>query len=154
MQAGHTAIITDHSLRQLWGFIKLDPWFKPSANIPGEGIGNITIDDVTRAGLYFPVGVEVGSLVVVPQHQNKGFGKFLAKEASSLSEEIYPGIPRIAVVTNDNLSSLHVFTKIGWIGVSPEEAKYIMQGVDVLEGWTPPSTIFVDPLSFPGLHNY
>lgn len=146
MNARHTMLIADAGLTSAHGFIKIDPWIIPQ---PG-----ITEDDIREMGLFYAIehhicrvaAGEVGSLVVAQTQQNKGYGKQLVNMMSEKGFELYPHQPLIAVVTNDNTPSLSVFNKLDWRMVSPQYSENRI-GIDVLEGWEPPSTIFFHPSS-------
>ncbi len=142
LSIGHASVATsEHG--DLAGFVKMAPWVidknqhASMAETPEE-FENIHTDE-TR-----PVCVEIGSLVVDAAHQGKNIGKALVNQMLSESNLVYPQLPKIAVVTNDNGASLAVFNKLGWSTLSKEQAASLL-GIDVLDGWEPPSTIFISP---------
>jgi ribosomal protein S18 acetylase RimI-like enzyme len=138
MEQGHGIVATTPE-EEFAGFVKLTPWSLVEENT----IKMIeTPDDFQAIGT--PLCVEIGSLVVDPPSQGKNLGKGLVDHAVKIAKEKYPNLPIVAVVTNDNVPSLHVFAKLGWPVTTQENAKEIT-GFDLLEGWTPPSTIFLFP---------
>lgn len=132
MCSERSVVVTDSSGLELIGFSQLHPWLQTSGQKPETSL---------------PVGVEIGSLVVSEKHQNKGIGKFCVKEACALAGLKFPQVPRFVVVTDDNVQSIAVFDRLGWYRITHEESLLLFKGVDVLEGWLPPSIILVDPLS-------
>jgi len=122
MKKGQTVLMADSTTENLVGFAKTDIWTNASSD---------------------PVGYEVGSLIVVPQFQNKGIGKFLVTEMAKTTFEMACGLPVFSVVTNDNASSLALYRHLRWQEISYLQSLNILKGVDILDGWIPPSTIFL-----------
>lgn len=144
MNGGHAHLLTDTAELKVLGFAKADPWAVPNEGVSPTQVSQLLTFAAIHAGLARPVVIEIGALVVVPEYQRRNLGKALAIETAITAAQIYPGIPQIAVVTNDNVPSLAVFGKIGWEIVShPDSVK--MFGLDILDGWQPPSTIFINP---------
>lgn len=139
--ATNHAVVAQSPEGALAGYVKMTPWVTDEAGM-AKMAG--TPEDFTaiHEGKYQPVAIEIGSLVVGAQHQGNNLGKALAHHMLEVAQESYPGLPQIAVVTNDNTASLHVFTKLGWGVVDQEQAKALL-GIDVLDGWPHPSTIFI-----------
>ncbi len=146
IQQGHAQIITDVTSEEVFAFAKADPWVIPNSGVDPKQLKSQTVFDAIYTGLCSPVVIEIGSLFVVPKHRQKNWGKAMAIQMSIAAGEIYTGIPQIAVVTDDNIPSLAVFSKIGWRIINPQQA-IDMFGLDVLEGWEPPSQIFLNPNS-------
>lgn len=139
MQTNHAILATQVDGEDA-GFVKAVPWLTTK-----NGPKMLANDDDIRLvdqGEAKPVCVEVGSLVVGLPHQGNNLGKFLAQHVVTHAQETYPSLPIIAVVTNDNLPSLAVFNKLGWKIVDKQLAIELL-GIDVLDGWEPPSTIFL-----------
>lgn len=123
------------------GYVKMTPW---TMNGDGKvGMGNTAEDfAMMEQGKAKPVCVEIGSLVVAETEQKNNLAKHLVAKIVDTANISYPGLPKIAVVTNDNTNSLKVFTKLEWPVASPEEALAYL-GIDVLDDWPHPSTIFI-----------
>lgn len=150
LQAGMACYAVDGT-GNLGGFIKVDPWL----NCPGgfgpmpDGIaGKLTAIESGNAALGI---LETGSLVVHPKDQGNGLGTQLKVQMSKQASVHFPGVPVIAVVTNDNGPSIHNNQKLGWIPVENDTLKGAT-GIDVLDGWVPESTIFVSPESAHALY--
>jgi len=145
METGH-AIVATHPYDTLAGFVKMAPWVIQVNDQSSVKIGKMAEQESDfksiHDGLVVPVCIEIGSLVVEESKQGKNLGKALVNHMVTMSKKTYPNLPKIAVVTNDNIASLHVFKKLEWKIVSKEEA-IVALGIDVLDGWTPPSTIFI-----------
>lgn len=152
MQAGMATYAVNEA-GVLGGFIKVDPWLVDpdnAAQTHGDGIfGKLKALEAGQAKLGL---LETGSLVVHPSDQGNGLGTELKVQMAAQASLHYPGIPVVAVVTNDNGPSLHNNHKLGWVPV-PNETIVNATGIDLLEGWAPESTIFVSPQSANGLLN-
>lgn len=141
MEIEHAVVATHPEDGCLIGFVKMTPW------VVGPGsVGTMAENEADFTSIHdsttTPVAIEIGSLVVDTAHQRRGLGSALVAQMVAVSDRTYPGLPKIAVVTSDNTASLHVFKRSHWNIVSREEALFQL-GIDVLEGWDPPSTIFV-----------
>ena len=140
METNH-AILANAPEGDLAGFIKMSPWVVNENGLT-KMAENSADYETLHAEVWKPVCVEIGSLVVAPVYQGNNLGKTLVREMTDVAEHSYPQLPKIAVVTDDNVPSLHVFGSLGWEIIGRKEAHQLI-GIDVLEGWTPPSTIFL-----------
>ncbi len=122
MDEGLALAITDLTQDNLVGFVKTDVWVNHQKE---------------------PAGFEVGSVVVIPELQNKGIGAFLTNEMAETTRKIAGGLPIFSVITDDNFPSLAMYRKLKWPKITSTECMEILGGVDVLEGWIPPSSIFL-----------
>jgi predicted GNAT family N-acyltransferase len=140
MATNHAVVATTPE-GELAGYVKMSPWV---TDMQGQAKMAETPADyeAMQNGSFKPVCVEVGSLVVDMAQQGNNLGKALASQMLDVASASYPDLPKIAVVTNDNVPSLHVFHKLGWPTVAQEHAAELL-GIDVLDGWPHPSTIFI-----------
>lgn len=146
MLHGHTQLITDVAEQEVLAFAKADPWVIPAQNVHPDELNKVTVFDALYAGLAQPVAIEIGSLFVLPKHQGKNWGKAMVVQMAIAAEQVYSGVPQISVVTTDNVQSLAVYDKIGWKKIGRNESTQ-MFGLDVLDGWEPPSVIYLNPHS-------
>lgn len=146
MLHGHTQLITDPTEQKVFAFAKADPWTVPAQGVNPNELNEISMFDALYRGLAQPVTIEIGSLFVLPEHQGKNWGKAMVIQMAIAAGQIYSGVPQISVVTTDNVQSLAVYNKIGWKIINRDESIQ-MFGLDVLEGWEPPSVIFLNPHS-------
>ncbi len=145
IETGHALVATNH-MDTLTGYVKMSPWVVGSNDMCEIKKGAMAevpehFDDIYN-GNTVPVCVEIGSLVVDTAEQGRGLGGALVTQMVEDSNSMYPGIKRIAVVTIDNVASLHVFKRLQWRIVEREKALAEL-GIDVLDGWEPESTIFI-----------
>ncbi len=144
LKAGMACYAVD-ALGNLGGFIKVDPWLNyPIGITPNSDDDIITKLQAIESGKAKLGILETGSLVVHPKDQGLGLGTELKKQMAQQASIQFPGIPVIAVVTNDNGPSIHNNHKLGWIPF-PNETLVEKTAIDVLDGWEPESTIFVSP---------
>ena len=146
MEIGH-AIVATCPYDELAGFVKMTPWVVTTEDgDKPEKRGSMAENEVDfqkiHDGTVIPVCVEIGSLVVDSVHQGNNLGKALVNHMVTMSENAYPTLQKIAVVTNDNVASLHVFNRLQWKIITQEEA-VAQLGIDILDGWEPESTIFL-----------
>src|SRR3989339_42048 len=142
MQKKHAILATDTD-GLVAGFVKAVPWLTtPKGPKMFESPEDVVL---VESGGAKPICVEVGSLVVEKDNQGNNLGSHLGNLSAQHAKEVYPGLPVIAVVTNDNTASLHVFgKKLNWPEIQRDYAQELL-GIDVLDGWEPPSTIFLCP---------
>jgi GNAT superfamily N-acetyltransferase len=145
LSIGH-ATVASSEYGDLAGYVKMAPWTVDAhdqnpvkKSVMAESQQDF--EDI-HTNCSVPVCLEIGSLVVDPAHQGKNVGKALVMQILEEGMKTYPHLPKIAVVTNDNAASLAVFNKLNWSKLSKEEAISLL-GTDVLDGWDPPSTIFL-----------
>lgn len=122
IRENRTMIFTDPDLKRVLAFVKIYPW---------KNKDNETI------------ALELGSLIVARAFQRHHLGIFLVKQFSQQIKDKYPKTPIVSVVTSDNLPSLNLFRNLGWreeTALDPNN--YYIQGVNILEGWRIPSSIF------------
>jgi len=150
LQAGMACYAVDTE-GNLGGFIKVDPWLCYPGGIPEKPDDNIVgkLNAIETGNATLGI-LETGSLVVDPKDQNHGLGTELKKQMATQASVHFPGVPVIAVITNDNGPSLHNNIKLGWIPIDNSILCKIT-GIDVLDGWVPESTIFVSPESIASL---
>ena len=145
MEIGH-AIVATEPHDNLAGFVKMTPWTVDTHDISPikkSKMAELPADfEDIHIGKTVPVCVEIGSLVVEASKQGNNLGKALVNHMVTMSEKAYPGLKKMAVVTNDNIASLHVFHALEWQVKTKEEAMQEL-GTDILDGWDPPSTLFM-----------
>lgn len=139
----HAVLLTDEKEQIIHGVVKAAPWLVLDPSLGKGDIASLSPFQALQLDAAKVVGLEIGSLVIAEGQQNKRKGRRLVEEMCESISTSYPHIPRIAVVTNDNGPSLHVFRNIGWQEIDAQDAWDIM-GVDVLDGWEPASSIFLD----------
>lgn len=94
---------------------------------------------------------EVGSIFTDPLVQNMGVGKHMLKTFSELQNFAASREPVIAVVTDTNLPSLHIFRSQKWLELHPEAQEtgkflhYDINGANIYEDWGYSSSIFFHP---------
>lgn len=122
MKSGETMVFTDPDLQKVMAFIKIFPWKNNQNEI---------------------VALELGSLFVDPLLQKHGIGGFLTEVFSEQIQAKNSDTQIISVVTSNNLPSLKLFRKLGWQeDIVQDSSFYYIKGVNVLEGWGKPSSIF------------
>jgi hypothetical protein len=150
LQAGMACYAVDYT-GKLGGFIKVDPWLYYPAGEPKTQQSIVDKLKSIDSGTAFLAVLETGSLVVDQKDQNNGLGTELKVQMSIQASTHFPGIPVIAVITNDNAPSIHNNKKLGWVHLDNGILRSFI-GIDVLRDWDPPSTIFVYPKSIKAYH--
>jgi len=146
MKHRHAVVLTDEDGLEVHGAVRATPWIvTDDINKKGDMIKMSPLKALENGDARI-AAIEIGSLVIHKDEQRKKKGRQLVDELCKEIANSYLGVPRVAVVTNDNAPSLHVFDALHWVQVSTEDACRLL-GIDILDGWEPESTIFVDPSS-------
>lgn len=122
MKGGLSIALTDPHQDKMLGFAKIYPWLNNGK----------------------PAVLELGSLFVDPLIQGHHVGQLLVEELNNNISDVFPDIPLISVVASDNTASLKLFRRMPeW----KEECltdfnHFIINDVNILEGWGKPSVIF------------
>lgn len=94
------------------------------------------------------VGLELGSLVIVPELRGHHLAEILVSQLVTNLDNRFKHLPIFAVVTADNGPSNQLFRRLGWEAqeLKPEETdnftKFFINDVNILAGWGKPSIIY------------
>lgn len=125
MRRGLSFVLTEPKMQEVLGFAKFYPWQSSNENI---------------------VAFEIGSLFVKPAIQGHHIGQLLVEQLSRFIMIGNSHVPIVSVVTFDNDPSIKLYRRMGWSEVeSTDHNNYVINGVNILEGWGHPSSIFYHP---------
>lgn len=139
----HAILLTDESGEEVHGFVKATPWIAVDYSRAKGDMVNMDPYKVLEENNAKVVAVEVGSLVIKESQQGKKKARKAVVELVNELANTYKGVPRVAVITNDNTASMHVFRALEWQEIDAQEA-YEIFGINILDGWDPLSVIYVD----------
>jgi hypothetical protein len=134
------------------GFIKAVPWHPNLTQVAGDlaEMEKVAIQNMEQG--IIPTGFESGSLLIPEEFRHEGLGSQLKNELAVQIIENYPDIPLFSVVAKENLKSIGLNQKLGWIALNENQIKTFTEllGIDVLQGWD--AHIFLHPNCMKLLH--
>lgn len=127
------------------GFIKAVPWHPNLAQVSGDLVEMEKVAIQNMENGVPPTGFESGSLLIPKEFRHEGLGTQLKDELAKQILKQYPGIPLFSVVAKDNVFSIELNKKLGWVSLNESQVNPFNEllGIDVLQGWD--AHIFLHP---------